>query len=118
MPEPGPTQEEPTLASTKEKPEEAPAKLDRAKDYSWVQGKLMKVHARGGYWQVRYASHEQPDEHGGRFVLLGASADNYKDGDLVRIQGDIVGYDERLRATKYRATSVKLVERNRFPLAN
>jgi predicted extracellular nuclease len=91
----------------------------RAEDYSWVQGRLFKVHSGGGYWQIRYQSHDQSDEYGGRFLLTGPAASDLKEGDVVRVEGVVQNYDDRHRTTSYRANNVKVIHKaSGSPLAN
>jgi hypothetical protein len=91
----------------------------RAEDYSWVQGRLFRVHTGGGYWQIRYQSHEQSDEYGGRFLLTGPAANDLKEGDVVRIEGAVQSYDDRHRTTAYRVNALKVIHKGAaLPLAN
>lgn len=93
-------------------------RLDHAADYSWVQGRLTRVHSRGGYWQVRYAGLDQSDRHGGQVILVGSATEGLKEGDMVRVRGSVLGYDGKLRGTKYRATGIQLVDPPSGMLAN
>lgn len=101
-------------------PASAPAgnAFAHAKDYSWLQGKLVRIHSRGGHWQVRYAPLDQQDEHGGMVVLTGAVDADMKEGDIVKVAGSLAGYDDRLRATLYRNASLKVVDRPDAMLGN
>lgn len=80
-----------------------------AEDYSWVQGELVRIHSRGGFWQVRFASYDQADSYGGKFVVVGDLPSDVKEGDLVRVQGRILGYDPRLNGTEYRVNKMEKV---------
>jgi hypothetical protein len=87
----------------------ASVKHAHAEDYSWVQGELVRIHARGGFWQVRFASYDQADAYGGKFVVVGDLPSDVKEGDLVRVQGRILGYDPRLNGTEYRVNKMEKV---------
>lgn len=85
-------------------------KFGRAKDFSWVQGQLTRMHhARGECWQVRYAPHDASDEYGGKFFLVGDLPKDFKDGDVVQIRGAILGYDQRLHGAEYRIRDAKRI---------
>lgn len=108
--------ETPTAAVEPERPESAvivptsvKAMPDRAENYSWIQGPLQKVHSRGGAWQVRYASHDVSDAYGGSFYLSKDSRlSQFKDGDVVRIWGEVVGSGS---SATYQVKRVSLMRR-------
>jgi hypothetical protein len=89
-----------------------------AEDYSFVQGRVMKVHSSfGRYWQLRYADYDQVDEHGGNVVLVGPNLPpDLQDGDLVRVDGKMLEHDERILASKYYASLVTVLARHDSPL--
>ncbi|MFO0946843.1 MAG: hypothetical protein U1D30_13005 [Planctomycetota bacterium] len=88
------------------------------KDYMWVQGKLIRIYARGGYWQIRYASYDENDEYGGKFVIVGSVGEDLREGDVVRIRGKVLGENRWLNGTEYRADTMQLVQRGTAPFAN
>lgn len=85
------------------------AALGRADDYGWVQGRLQRIHARGGAWQIRFASHEDPDRYGGKFILHGGLG-SAKDGDLIRVSGRVLGDDPRRLGTQYRVEQIQIIQ--------
>ena len=90
------------------------ARVDRAADYGWLTGQLFYVHADGGLWVLRYASLSTEDTNGGGVVLArDLSMDSYREGDLVKVHGEILNQkgSAYLGAPLYRATSIELVER-------
>ena len=118
-----PTLVNPGTASADGSPD-LPVRIDpstiysRADDYGWVQGTLTKVHSRGGYWQIRYASFDQVDEHGGNFILVGSMPSDVSDGDVVMVEGRIEGYDKKLNGAKYNVHFAKLVHKGGLGLSN
>lgn len=83
-------------------------------DYRRLTGELFYVHADGGYWVVRYKALDQEDRYGGGVVLArDLRMDNYRDGDLVTVEGEILSP----RASKfiggplYQAHSLQLIDR-------
>jgi hypothetical protein len=86
-----------------------------AEDASWIIGQLFYIHADGGLWVVRYAPLDKEDRFGGGVVLArGVNMDQFHEGDLVFVRGEIVNQG---RASKYvggplyRPASVTLNER-------
>jgi hypothetical protein len=68
-------------------------------DYRHITGQLAYVHADKGLWVVRYAPVDREDRYGGSVVLAPViNMDNYQDGDLVTISGEILNDG---RATRY-----------------
>jgi hypothetical protein len=68
-----------------------PKEAKHGTDYQWIQGRLQRVHVRGGAWVVRYAPLDQADKHGGSVVLLrDHRLDTFKEGDFVHIDGEIL----------------------------
>ncbi len=68
-------------------------------DYRHITGQLAYVHADKGLWVVRYAPVDREDRYGGSVVLSPVvNMDNYQDGDLVTISGEILNEG---RATRY-----------------
>jgi hypothetical protein len=90
------------------------AKIGNADDYSWITGQLFYVHVEGGQWVLRYASVGQEDKYGGSVVLAGADMRNYREGDLVSINGEILNQgraSRHLGGPLYRVDSMTMVER-------
>lgn len=87
--------------------------MDHAADYAWIQGKLEKVHVRGGAWVVRYAPLDREDVHGGRVVLAkDGRVDAFKEGDVVRVHGEVLREKSSsyLSAPLYRISQMQLVK--------
>lgn len=62
-----------------------------ASDYSWLTGRLQRVHVPGGEWKIRYAPLSEMDQWGGSMVLApDVRLDSFSDGDFVRIEGEIL----------------------------
>src|SRR3989344_7294334 len=62
--------------------------LTHAPDYSWVTGQLQYQDIEGGFWIIRFGSRDVP--YNGQFVLgKDPRLQNFKDGDLVKITGEI-----------------------------
>jgi len=91
------------------------APAQSAADFSWLTGQLMFVHADGGKWILRYASVGKEDPNGGSVVLAsGLPMDSYRDGDIVRVAGEILNQQRSsayLGGPLYRAKSIELIER-------
>ncbi len=59
--------------------------------YEWLLGQLQRVHSTKHQWKVRYASLDEHDQWGGSMVLApDARLDQWKDGDAVYIEGEIL----------------------------
>ncbi len=89
------------------------SRVDRAPDYSWLTGQLFYVHADGGLWVLRYAPLWKEDPNGGSMVLArDLRMDNYHEGDLVTVHGDIISQhgSEFLGGPLYQVRSIKLIE--------
>jgi hypothetical protein len=85
-------------------------------DYCRITGQLSYVHTDGGLWVVRYASVDREDRFGGSVVLAPVvSMDNFKEGDLVTVTGEVLNDGQRaskfLGGPLYRTTSISLVDR-------
>ena len=62
-----------------------------AQDYSWVVGRLQRVHSPKHEWKLRYAAIDEQDEWGGSMILAqDAQLDEWNDGDLVYVEGEIL----------------------------
>ncbi len=91
------------------------SRVDHAPDYSWLTGQLFYVHADGGLWVLRYAPLWKEDPNGGSMVLArDLRMDNYQEGDLVTIHGEILNQhgSDFLGGPLYRVQSIQLVERS------
>jgi len=55
--------------------------FDHVSDYSWLIGKIHRVHITGGTWKIRYSPLDQQDRWGGSIVLAeDAHIDKFADG--------------------------------------
>jgi hypothetical protein len=84
-------------------------------DYSWITGQLYRLDADRPLWVVRYATEDIQDTHGGSVVLV-SSVDlrNYRNGDLVSLQGQILNggaRSDQVGAPLYRVSDINLIER-------
>jgi hypothetical protein len=79
---------------------------ERSTDFTWIRGRLTHIHSRGGFWQLRYAPHDKPDEFGGAFVLTGNLPSDLKEGDGVTVKGKPAGFSDRYQATVYQVTEI------------
>ena len=72
-------------------PSRGPA-YDHAADYSWLIGKLRRVHVTtGGTWKIRYRPLDKQDRWGGSVILAeDARIDKFTDGDSVYVEGEII----------------------------
>jgi hypothetical protein len=75
-----------------------------ASDYSWLQGELTYLHSRN-CWRIRYASVDEDDKYGGGVYLTETGPmDNFKDGQLVRIEGRPADMDNK--DSEYRVNAI------------
>lgn len=59
--------------------------------YQWLVGNLQRVHSPKHQWKIRYADLDQHDKWGGSVVLApDARLDDWKDGDMVYVEGEIL----------------------------
>jgi hypothetical protein len=89
-------------------------RVGRAADYSRLTGQLFYVHADGGLWVLRYAPLWKEEANGGSVVLArDRQLDNYRDGDLVNVEGSIIQErgSWRLGGPLYRIRSIQLLDR-------
>ena len=62
-----------------------------ASDYSWLIGKIHRVHVSGGTWKIRYAPLDEQDRWGRSVVLAeDARIDKFADGDFLYAEGEII----------------------------
>jgi len=89
----------------------ADPKFSHAADYTWLVGKLQYVHGKD-QWRVRFTSVDEEDRYGGSVTLQGLAhrfAD-FKDGQMVRVEGQVVDADSRDVAPAYRMMDIQNVE--------
>jgi len=72
-------------------PSRGPA-FNHAEDYSWLIGKLRRVHVTGeGAWKIRYLPLDEQDQWGGSFILAeDARIDKFTDGDSLYVEGEVI----------------------------
>ncbi len=84
------------LANAKPQAEPEPAELPipeygHGKNYRWLLGHLQRVHSPKHQWKIRYAALDENDEWGGSMILApDAQLDQWKDGDQVYVEGEIL----------------------------
>jgi hypothetical protein len=77
-----------------------------AEDYSWIKGELQFGHARNA-WRVRFASIDEEDRYGGSVTLTEEGPmEEYKDGQLVHIEGRLVDPESRDPSPEYRVRAI------------
>jgi hypothetical protein len=87
------------------------ARYDHSKDYTWVMGKLEYLYSKKA-WRVRYCPADVEDDLGGCVTLIGVdgSADNLKDGQMVRVDGALVDPESKQIAPQYQVRAIKSVD--------
>lgn len=90
------------------KPAITTATLSHAADYSWLIGRLEYSKSKQT-WRIRYASYEVEDTFGGSVTLVGAddTLERYADGDLVKINGQLIDPELKTSAPPYRIIDVR-----------
>lgn len=59
--------------------------------YGWLVGTLQRVHMPGGDWKLRYLPLSEQDPYGGSMVVaLDARFDEFKSGDVVYVEGEVI----------------------------
>jgi len=82
-----------------------------AADYSWLIGELQYLEVRN-VWRVRYATVEDEDRYGGSVVLTETGPMfGHLNGQLVRVEGQLVAPDSREPSPAYRVRHLQLVPR-------
>src|SRR5262245_51840524 len=77
-----------------------------APDYSWLIGRLEFLHVRN-VWKVRYASLEEEDRYGGSVTLIDTGPmTEFKSGQIVRVEGQLVNPESREPSPPYRVRSI------------
>jgi len=60
-------------------------------NYTWLVGKLRRVHVPGGEWKLRFLELDQVDQWGGSMVLApDIRLEDFSDGDFICIEGEIL----------------------------
>ena len=82
-----------------------------APDYSWLKGRLQKVHVPGVEWKIRYLPIDKVDPWGGSMILAAdIRLEDFGDQDMVFIEGEIV-HDRPsvyLNGPLYRISEIRL----------
>jgi hypothetical protein len=80
-----------------------------AADYCWLVGELQYVHVRKA-WRLRYASVDEEDRYGGSVTLVEmGSMDSYSNGQMVRVEGQLLDSESREPSPTYRVRSMQVV---------
>ena len=94
--------------------------FDHASDYSWLIGKIHRVHITGGTWKICYSPLNQKDRWGGSVVLAeDARIDKFADGDFLYAEGEIIVNRPMIHLTGplYRISTIrKLTDQDRKEL--
>jgi hypothetical protein len=83
-------------------------------DFGRLTGQLSYVRVDGGLWVLRYAPLSQEDANGGSVILArDRSMNNYKEGDLVTVEGRVISEkgSTRLGGPLYQVQTIRLVDR-------
>jgi hypothetical protein len=86
-----------------------------APDYAWLQGVLDRHYQ--GHWALRFCDHTVEDDWGGKVRLAkDARLDQFKEGDVVRVEGEIIPDTRGNRGDwhhypAYQIRSIQLLER-------
>jgi hypothetical protein len=90
-------------------------KVGHENDYSWITGQLYYIEADGGRWIVRYATADTEDRYHGNILLPpDVNMRNFRSGDLVSVQGEVLngGIPSRIgEAPFYKVNSIDVIER-------
>jgi hypothetical protein len=80
-----------------------------AGDYTWLSGELQYVYARN-VWTVRFASVDEEDRYGGSVTLqpFGPMTE-YKSGQYVRVEGQLVDAESHEPSPLYRVRSIQVI---------
>jgi hypothetical protein len=84
-------------------------KVGAAEDYSFITGQLAYVHTGAGdVWLLRYGTTDQVDKYAGNVILApGLDMRNYREGDVVSVEGALVPDQGAL----YRAKTMTMIVR-------
>lgn len=90
----------------------------QGENHVWLVGRLQRVHVPGSDWKLRYLPITQQDDYGGSVVMsLDARIDEFQDGDIVYVEGEIIGQRPTLYLSGplYRIRTIRAVpEQNRI----
>lgn len=90
----------------------------QGENHEWLVGRLQRVHVPGSEWKLRYLPITQVDDYGGSVIMsLDARVDEFKDGDLVYVEGEIIANRPTLylNGPLYRISAIRAVpEQNRI----
>jgi hypothetical protein len=100
-----------TTATTSLKPSVSFDRKGRAADYSWLVGQLEHSKLKNT-WRVRYANRDVEDAYGGSVTLVGADdlLESLKDGDLIKVEGQLLSPEMKATAPTYRVLAVKKLD--------
>jgi hypothetical protein len=71
--------------------------FDHAADYSWLTGRLEYLYVRN-VWRIRYAGCDEDDRFGGGLTLSASfPSHEFKDGQLVHVEGQVLNPEARDR---------------------
>ncbi len=89
----------------------AHACFGHAEDYGWLSGQLQHLKTKD-CWRLRYASVDEDDAHGGSVTLVDKNGllAGCKDGQYVRITGQLLSAADRSIAPDYQLDSLQAVE--------
>jgi hypothetical protein len=81
-------------------------------DYTWLNGEVQRYRLTKG-WQLRYARLDEEDVHGGSVLLVGDTVhlDHLKEGQRVRVTGQIVPRESPSGGTSYHVDSLQVLTR-------
>jgi hypothetical protein len=87
-----------------------PSRPGHAEDYSWLCGEVQYDHISKG-WRLRYASLDEVDRWGGAVILVAdGSLQSLKDGQIIRVRGNLINQEGRKGAPAYRVEAIAIVE--------
>lgn len=97
QPPPRSSIEVPTSPQVSERPQDAVREAQMkgygyGPEHRWLVGTLHRVHMPGSDWKLRYLPLSEQDQYGGGAVLsIDARIDEFKDGDIVYVEGEVIG---------------------------
>jgi len=86
----------------------ADTRFSHAADYTWMIGRLHYVHGKD-QWRLRFASVDEEDRLGGSVTLTGQGhrMTHFKDGQIVRVEGNLIDPDSRDVAPAFRMMDIQ-----------
>ena len=87
-------------------------------NYEWLIGKLQRVHVPRKGWKIRYAPIDEKERYGGSVVLApDIRLEKYKDGDVVYVEGEILGDRASLylAGARYRVRTIRRATEKDIP---